>query len=146
MKYLFNHLLAFVMVSSAGFAAAAQEAPPLAPMHIDGATTVDYQGVIELIGAQSGLVVVDSRPATDYAHGHIETAINVVSSDMTDPEVLSSRVASQATPVMFYCQGIKCGRAAAATKKAIEWGYTNVYYYANGMDEWLAEGMPTVKE
>jgi rhodanese-related sulfurtransferase len=47
--------------------------------------------------------------------------------------------------VLFYCNGVKCGRAAKAVEKAVTVGYTRVYYYALGMDEWKAEGLPLVQ-
>ena len=52
--------------------------------------------------------------------------------------------ARQNTPVVMYCNGIKCGRAAKAVKAAIELGYTKVYYYALGMGEWKEKGLPVV--
>ncbi len=126
-------------------AAALAQAPPTAPMEIKGATTVNYEGVIELIEKTPGLVVVDSRLLADYRKGYIGKAINIVNDEMTEA-VLASHVATKQKPVLFYCQGLTCGRAAAAVKNAVGWGYTKVYYYAVGVDDWVKQGMPLVRK
>ncbi|MDP2878861.1 MAG: rhodanese-like domain-containing protein [Sulfuricella sp.] len=126
-------------------AAALAQAPPIAPMEIAGATTVNYEGLIDLIEKTPGLVVVDSRLLADYRKGHIGKAINIVNDEMTEA-VLASHVATKQKPVLFYCQGLTCGRSAAAVKIAVGWGYTKVYYYPLGVDEWSKQGMPLVRK
>lgn len=115
-----------------------------APEHIAGATTVDADGVIDLVSGQADLVILDNRREADYAAGHIEGAVRLIDSDITGPDVLARHVPSTDTPVLFYCNGLSCGRAAAAVEMAVGWGYTNVYYYALGMEEWHALGLPLV--
>lgn len=124
---------------AAGMAAAAD-----APMSIAGTTTVDADKLIALIETTPHLVILDNRKEGDYAAGHVEGAIRLIDTDITGPEVLARHVAAKDAPVAFYCNGIKCGRAAAAAQKAVGFGYTKVYYYAQGMDEWKAKGLPLV--
>ena len=108
-----------------------------APLAIARATTVDCKGVIDLMSTAPGVVVVDNRKQADFDSGHIEGAIRVLDTDPT-PERLSAAVTSKATPVLFYCNEVKCGSAANATAKAVEWGYASVYYYADGIHDWKA--------
>ncbi len=115
-----------------------------APMAIDGATTVDAEGVIALITDQADLVILDNRREADYAAGHIEGAVRLIDTDMTGPDVLAGVVPGTDTPVLFYCNGLSCGRAANAAAIAVGWGYSNVHYYALGMEEWSALGLPLV--
>lgn len=112
-----------------------------APMTIAGATTVDAKAIIALMESKPDLVVIDNRRAEDYANGFIEGAVRVLDTDLTEA-VLASHVKTKATPVPFYCNGVKCGRAAKATEMAVRWGYTQVHYYALGMQEWRALGLP----
>ncbi|MEW5728840.1 MAG: rhodanese-like domain-containing protein [Pseudomonadota bacterium] len=115
-----------------------------APVTIAGATTVDADKLIKLIETTPSLVILDNRKEGDYAAGHIEGAVRLIDTDITGPEVLAKHVAAKDTPVAFYCNGLKCGRAAAAAQKAVGYGYGKVYYYALGMDEWKAKGLPLV--
>lgn len=112
-----------------------------APMTIAGATTVDAKAVIALVEGKPDLVIVDTRRAEDYAGGFIEGAVRVLDTDLTEA-VLARHVKEKTTPVLFYCNGVKCGRAAKATEMAVRWGYTQVHYYALGMEEWRALGLP----
>ena len=114
-----------------------------APLQIAGATTVNAEQVIALINSTPGLVVVDSRKPEDFATGAIEGAVLLTDVEMT-PETLARVVQQKSTPVLFYCNGLKCGRAAKAVTKAVDWGYSRVYYYALGIAEWHKLHLPLV--
>lgn len=144
MSILTKIAAAMVVTGGLGWSAAALAAD--APMAIPGATTVDADGVIGLIETTPALVMLDNRKEGDYAAGHIEGAIRLIDTDITGPEVLAAHAAAKDTPMLFYCNGVKCGRAAAAAAKAVGFGYGKVYYYALGMDEWKAKGLPLVKK
>ncbi len=116
-----------------------------APGSIDGATTVDAKGVINLVETVKDLVVLDNRHEPDYAAGHIEGAVRLLDTDIADESVLAKVIPTKTTPVLFYCNGLKCGRAANAATKAVGWGYKTVYYYALGMTEWKEQGLPLSK-
>ena len=130
---------AFAAVMSVGFGTAAKAD---APMSIQGAKTVDSAAIIDLVQSKGDLVILDNRREADYNAGHIEGSVRLLDDDITGPDVLAKHVSSKTTPVLFYCNGLKCGRAAKAAEKAIGWGYGEVYYYALGMDEWKAKGLP----
>ncbi len=127
------------VVLSLGLNSAAQAD---APLEIAGAKTVDAAAVIDLVQSNAALVILDNRKEADFNAGHIQGAKRLIDTDLTSPDVLAAVVPAKDTPVLFYCNGLKCGRAAAATALAVEWGYTNVYYYAKGMEEWRAEELP----
>lgn len=116
----------------------------LAPLEIEGATTVDAEGVIALVESTPDLVILDNRKEADYAAGHIEGAVRLIDTDINGEADLAAHVATKETPVLFYCNGLACGRAAAAVIKAVGYGYENVHYYALGMEEWREKGLPLV--
>ncbi|MGE0716589.1 MAG: rhodanese-like domain-containing protein [Alphaproteobacteria bacterium] len=112
-----------------------------APMQIKGATTVDAEKIIALIDAEKDLVILDNRRAEDFNAGHIDGAKRILDTDLTEAK-MAELVPSKSRPVLCYCNGLACGRAAKATQMAVEWGYSRVYYYALGMDEWKQLGLP----
>jgi rhodanese-related sulfurtransferase len=140
MKQMRSFLFAIATLLSLGAAAAAQDAP----MEIAGATTVNAQQIFELVAKTPNMVLLDNRKPEDYAAGRIEGAIRLIDTDV-NAESLAQHVPSKDTPVLFYCNGVKCGRAAKAAEKATQLGYTKVYYYALGMDEWNAQRLPLVR-
>lgn len=129
-------LAVFALVAFTGLPAQAD-----APAEIAGATTVDADGVIALFDQHPNLVVLDNRKERDYDAGHIEGALRLVNTEVT-ADTMAAAVPSKDTPVLMYCNGLKCGRAADAVNKAIELGYTKIYYYAKGMAEWKEKGLP----
>jgi rhodanese-related sulfurtransferase len=115
-----------------------------APMQIEGAKTLDSKGVIELISTTPDVVIIDNRTKADFDSGHIEGAVNIVDTGMIAESAFAGVVKSKTVPVLFYCNGVKCGRAAKATAKAVAWGYSRVYYYALGIPDWKANQFPLV--
>jgi rhodanese-related sulfurtransferase len=127
-----------------GLAVASPAAFADAPSAIAGAKTVDAEGIIALVGGQPDLVILDNRKAEDFNAGSLEGAVRLIDTDV-NAETLAKHVPSKTAPVLFYCKGLNCGRAAKAVETALSHGYTNVYYYALGMDEWNRKGLPVVK-
>ena len=130
--------LALSFLFAVGTAALANEAP----IELEGATTINANDVIEMVQKLDKLVILDNRSVADYEAGHIEGAVRLMDTDLTSEEVLAKVVPTKETPVIFYCNGMKCGRAAKAAAKALGWGYVNVYYYSLGMSEWKERALP----
>jgi rhodanese-related sulfurtransferase len=140
MQVMRQVLFAIAALLSLGAVAAAQDAP----LEISGTKTVNARQIFELVAKTPNIVIIDSRKEEDYASGHIEGAVRLIDTDV-NAESLGQRIKSKDTPVLFYCNGVKCGRAAKAVEKAVQLGYSQVYYYALGMDEWNAERLPLVR-
>jgi rhodanese-related sulfurtransferase len=132
--------LAFAALLALALPALAQDAP----LQIKGATTVNAKEIIDLITKNPDMVILDNRKAEDFAAGHIEGAVRLIDTDVT-PESLAKAVKAKDVAVLFYCNGLKCGRAAKAAEKAIELGYSKVFYYALGMEEWNKQGLPVMR-
>jgi rhodanese-related sulfurtransferase len=140
MKRMHSFLIVMATLLGLGTMAVAQDAP----MEITGARTVNAKDIFDLVAKTPNMVILDNRKAEDYAAGHIEGAIRLIDTDV-DAESLAKHVVSKDRPVLFYCNGVKCGRAAKAAEKAVQLGYAKVYYYALGMDEWNAQKLPLVR-
>jgi rhodanese-related sulfurtransferase len=89
-----------------------------APMQVAGAVTFSAEQIIALINSTPDLVIIDSRKPEDFRSGAIEGAVLLTDTEMTHV-ALAKAVPSKATPVLFYCNGVKCGRAADAVFKAV---------------------------
>jgi rhodanese-related sulfurtransferase len=141
MTYLRNFVIAAIAATfSLILPAAAQDAP----LEIAGAKTVNARQIFELVAKTPNIVILDNRKPEDFAAGHIEGAVRLIDTDVNS-ETLAKQVPTKDTPVLFYCNGVKCGRAAKATEKAVELGYAKVYYYALGMDEWNSQRLPLMR-
>lgn len=116
----------------------------VSPAHIDGTTIVDAAGLIETATQIPELILIDSRIPADHREGFIEGSVSLPDND-TDCDSLAGIVPALTAPVLFYCNGIKCGRSATTAAIAVACGYTRVYWFRNGMEEWQEQEYPLVQ-
>jgi rhodanese-related sulfurtransferase len=135
---LFLPLLAALMIYTLPQARAEK---PFAPDRIDGVTIVDAAGVIELIYSMPELTIIDSRLVSEYEKGHIEGALHLLDTDMSE-QTLTRIVRDHDLPILFYCNGERCLRSANAIEQAISYGYSNLYWFRSGWQEWLDLELP----
>ncbi len=114
------------------------------PDSIEGTTLITAEKLIELADEFDNLVIVDARIDKDRTGGFIEGAISLPDI-ITTPEALAKIIPTKTTPVIFYCNGVKCGRSVKSSKMAVENGYTQVYWFKGGWEEWVNKGMPVSK-
>lgn len=106
------------------------------PESVEGATTVDTAAAKAL--HIQGATFVDSRGKGAYKNGHVPGAKHLDSKKMEESGL--SAIVGKTDPVVFYCSGIECGRAASASSDAISWGWTSVSYFREGMPGWEDAG------
>lgn len=88
-------------------------------------------------------LLVDARNPEEYQEAHISGAINIPEREFERfTGILPSDKNAQ---LIFYCNGVKCGKSKKAAKKALDIGYTNVVVYAEGMPVWEETGYPFYK-
>ena len=126
------------------FSLSAQAEKPTAPDKISGAKNLTAEQVVELILDTPDLIIIDARKSDEYIKGHIEGAINLINTNMTQ-QTLAAHMASKQTPVLFYCNGVRCLRSTDAAQKAASWGYSNIYWFRGGWFEWREKKLPVSK-
>ena len=88
----------------------------------------------------TGLVLVDARSVEEYQEVHIKNAVSIPVSKLEKDSSLLP--ASKEARLVFYCNGIKCGKSGKSAKIALENGYRDVSVYADGMPVWEEKGFP----
>ena len=117
---------------------------PVAPAEIAGATNVSAEKLVEMVAAMPQLIIIDARRQEEFEKGHIEGAVNLLDTDMTQAR-LAKLVAGTDAPVLFYCNGERCLRSTNAAKLALGWGYRKVYWFRGGWNEWSDKNLPITK-
>ena len=141
MKSAYKFLL--MMTASLFVANSAVAGDVEVPKFLDGTTRVSAEEVIDLVGRMPDLVIVDARKNSDYDKGYIEGAVNLPNTE-TSAKSLAKVIPSKDHPVLFYCNGIMCGRSVKSARIAVSAGYSNIYWFRGGMEEWEAKGLPVV--
>ena len=112
----------------------------LSPETVAGAKSVDGKQAKMLFN--SGALFVDTRSNSDWEAGRIPSAVHLELKAVYSEATLSAE-ATKNEAIVIYCNGTSCLRSAAATAKAVEWGFTNLYYYRLGYPDWKSHRYPT---
>lgn len=123
----------------------AAEASEISPDVIPGTIKVNAEELLDLVQRFPRLVLIDARISSDRTQGYIEDSISLPDIK-TDCDSLKKIVPDRAQPLLFYCNGPKCGRSVKSAQKAIVCGYHRLYWFRGGIEEWRAKGYPTVKD
>jgi rhodanese-related sulfurtransferase len=103
-------------------------------------TTAELQAVMK--SKPYKFLLIDARNPEEYQDVHIPGAINVPEKKFDEhvrqlPEDKDIRL-------IFYCNGVKCGKSKRAAQKATTLGYRHLFVYEEGMPVWEEAGLPIV--
>jgi len=112
----------------------------IAPMHVEGATTIDVTAAKQLF--DQGALFVDVRSDQNWVSGRIPDAVHLNNKDGHFTQEALAAEAGVDDPVVIYCNGEKCPRSSEAAKQAIEWGFRNINYFRDGLPAWQNAGYP----
>ncbi|GAB4345421.1 MAG: hypothetical protein Kow0089_22490 [Desulfobulbaceae bacterium] len=106
----------------------------------DGYGIIDTEGLKSLLDRGGDALIFDARNPEEYQEVHIRGAQSLPQKKFD--EYVHILPADRSQLIVFYCNGVKCGKSRKAAKKAMELGYENVLVYAQGMPVWEEKGMP----
>lgn len=115
------------------------------PTDIPGATKVDAEGLLQLVETIPDLIIIDSRIALDRKQGYIQSSRSLPDVE-TNCTSLAKHIPTSKAPTLFYCNGVKCGRSAKAANIALQCGYSRIYWFRGGFEEWKQKNYPYLKE
>lgn len=120
------------------------------PATLAGTTLVNAEKVKALL--DSGVPVIDTRVANEYAESHIKGAKNVPYKEKSakaadfdasqDSFDVAKLPADKNAPVVLYCNAGECWKSYKASVLAIKAGYKKVQWFRGGIPEWKAKGYP----
>lgn len=96
---------------------------------------IDHSELKALVDADAHtFLLIDARNPEEYRESHIPGAINIPEKKFESFTGLLPT--DKNMRLIFYCNGIKCGKSKKAAKQADELGYTNILVFAEGMPVW----------
>lgn len=111
----------------------------LAPMNVDGSQLIDSKKAYEMY--QKGVKFIDVRPDRFIKGGIIKNAYHLYIDSFTKEKL--NKIAKANEAIVIYCNGQGCSLSAEAIVKAVEYGYTNIYYYRDGYPAWNHYNLPS---
>lgn len=139
---LYYILVSFLITAGASTTYAGEKKD--APLLIPGTIKVSAEDVIDLAGKIPDLLIIDARIRSDRNQGYIEGSVSLPDIE-TNCAQLGKIIPAKKAPVLFYCNGVKCGRSVKSSKIALECGYDNIYWFRGGFEEWKDKDFPFIK-
>lgn len=117
-----------------------------APEYLEGASLINAEDLVDIQNTLHNLVIIDTREPTDVDWARtIKGAIHLTNEE-TNPSTLARLLKDKSTPVVFFGEGDNSIKSYKATKKAINYGYVNVFWMRGGISEWNSKGLPLTRD
>ena len=125
-------------------AGCAATAPRVGPPATDAAgyRIISTDQLKSMMDEKKDFTLIDARTADEYQEAHIKGAISIPENKFD--QSLSLMPSDKGRLVVFYCNGIKCGKSKKAAQKATAAGYTNLLVYGEGFPVWEEKELPIV--
>lgn len=87
------------------------------------------------------VTLVEALGPRYYEDAHLPGAINLPH-DQVD-ELAPSLLPDRDAHIVVYCANTACQNSAVAARRLTQLGYTNVFDYEDGKQDWIEAGLPT---
>ena len=109
-----------------------------APMNVKGATTIDSRLAYDMYNKK--VKFLDVRPIKFVKFGKIKGALHLYVDNFK--KELLEQIVKKDEPLVIYCNGRGCPLSSEAIVKLVSYGYTNLYYYRDGIPAWKYYKLP----
>lgn len=128
-----------------GHAASREETASGGPTEAELATGELTMDRLRFFMESGDAIVVDARSVAEYDAGRIAGAVNIPYDELIDYyEKLKSTLPLDAL-IVCYCESVTCDNSENLAKELGFMGYSNVFVYRGGWQEWEAAGHPVEK-
>lgn len=114
------------------------------PEKISGVATINAEQVIEALTSDSPPLLIDARIKEDRSYGHIENSLSLPDIE-TNCNTLKAIIPDKNQALIFYCNGIQCGRSVVSIKVARSCDYHSLSWFKGGFTEWKDKGYPYIR-
>lgn len=103
---------------------------------------INREQIQNKLASQETFVLLEVLPARYYAAAHLPGAINISLDHLREaaPTLLPDKRAF----IVVYCSNIQCQNSTIASHELEQMGYSNVYKYAGGKQDWIEAGLPVL--
>lgn len=98
----------------------------------------------DLMDQKKSMVLIDARTPEEFKEAHIAGALNIPEKGIE--QAAAQLPADRNSLLVFYCNGIKCGKSTRVAKMVAPLGYTNIFIYSEGIPVWEELNLPLVTD
>lgn len=107
------------------------------------ANTIDRDDLLRRLLRGDSVTVVEALPPKYFKKQHIPGAVNLPHDQVDEraPELLPDKD----TTIVVYCANDPCPNSGIAAQRLNELGYSDVFDYEGGKEDWIEAGLPVEK-
>jgi rhodanese-related sulfurtransferase len=94
----------------------------------------------QFVDQNEKMTLIDARTPAEYREAHITGAINIPEKEFEESK--QQLPAEKDALLVFYCNGIKCGKSKKVARLVQPLGYTNILVYSEGIPVWEELNLP----
>jgi rhodanese-related sulfurtransferase len=108
---------------------------PKLPAGVGEATLKELEALLAPGAKRSNFLLIDARPASKYAAGHLPTAVSIPLPAL-EKQGAALLPPDRKTELIFYCGGVSCGLSHKSAEIARGLGFSKVKVYTGGEPGW----------
>jgi len=85
-------------------------------------------------------IVVEALGPSNFEDAHLPGALNLPH-DRVD-ELAFDLLPDKDAEIVVYCSNLACQNSVLASRRLVELGYTRVFEYEDGKQDWIEAGLP----
>lgn len=115
------------------------------PAEMAGVKKITTDELKKMLDEGKAVVILDNRKDKEYEAEHIPSAKWVGTDELlkNGPKVAEAAGVKKDDIIVNYCNGIKCWKSPAASTLLLDAGYKNIYWYRDGIPDWIRKGYDT---
>ena len=111
-----------------------------------GVTEIKAEELKSWLDQGKKFVLLDDRTKSDYEKEHIPGALRLAPDDLEPDAKAAEKLGLKKDDIIVnYCNGIRCWRSPGTIVFLSELGYKNLYWYREGIPDWIKKGYDTVE-
>ncbi len=114
------------------------------PASLPGIKEIKGDELKKMMDEKKKFVLMDNRLKADFDKEHITGAVLLTVDDLIKDPKLADKFKKD-DMVVNYCNGVKCWRSPAAVLILKHLGFKNIYWYRDGIPDWIKKDYPTVE-
>ena len=112
------------------------------PSSLPGIKNIGAEELKRWMDQKKKFVLLDNRLRIDFEKEHIKGAELLTVDDLIKNPQIADKY-NKEDIIVVYCNGVKCWRSPAAALLLQHLGFKNIYWYREGIPDWIKRGYPT---
>lgn len=105
-------------------------------------TLISKEKLFEMMENKEKFKLVEVLDEESYAKGHLPFAVSIPVNKLE--EKAAELLPDKNETIVVYCSSFICTASTGAARKLQQMGYTNVFDYKGGKEDWEKAGLPLV--